>query len=472
MKKRVTIKKIITYLGLMFLFLNIGVPASAMDVSIAISPSKIYDKQINIGESKNFTFAVANNSRNVPNNSLKLTVNIEGVMESQYGEKIENNGIVKFDKNQMLLDINGTEELTATVNIPKNFIAGNYIVYVSFIQQPIEGFSLGAQTNAIKVPIYLFVGENDDYSKLKVDFDVVDNYLSVGEEQTTIIKEIFNNCLKVINPLNTIRTYTEISNKPVYNFKKDGKQIIDINNNIYTELKNVSITKDRLTDTKYVYYEESWLNEKIKNSKIENSFISINLANEKTVAIRGTANSLKEIQEQILNISKINKNATLDYLLDNLQVPKNINYEKVHPILVSELKSSSEIPITLEGSISTMKNNNEKIFEKSVISPTILPGEKVLFQNSISNEDINSGKYSINGQIKIRDIEKDINCNFEVKECRTPIIVGLSIFIVIYYVSIFLILRVIIGKTKKKLRKNIFIKNKKASIRGKKSSEL
>ena len=453
MNKR--LKKILSIsIPTILLLCSIKIPASASQISFSISPSKIYDKQIDIGSSESFSFNVSNDSVSDDNSNVPLEVGISGEVYDQYGNLMQNQDVLSFDKTDDMIDSGKTDSINVKIQVPSNAIQGSYTAYIVFTQ---ENYSttignVGIQKNSIKVPIYIFAGSKDEYSSKKVDYDITDNAVTIeGSEPETISNEVKNNLQKIINPLKIPSVLTDINNKPYYNFKENGKQIIDINNDIYTSLKNVATVSDKISDIKYVHYDKSWLSEKIKSSKIGTSSIEITLDDGSVIHINGTGNSIQYIQNQISNIAKSNNgDVDLNYLFDNLQVPKNINYEQAVPCLTTSIDSSSDIPITLQGDIALMLNNTDTISSKPISSPTINTNEAIKMNTQLSESNLSEGLYNITGSLKAKDVSKDINYSFEIKNKRTMILSVIG-FVSILYLFIILILILIIVKIIKKI---------------------
>lgn len=451
MKKKNTIwlSLLLTFLLILEVFPTIN--TYAMDVSFAVSPSKIYDEQIDLGASKSYEFYVVNKSTGA-NNDFTITTDISGTIENEYGETLENNGVITFDVEKITLGLEEIQKVTATVNIPKDYEIGNYKMYIDFTQEPVPGFTLGDQTNVIRVPVYIFAGDESEYSQKNVDFDIIDSYLSFDGEPTTILKESVKDCIKVLNPLKAPSVIHDIINRPVFNFKNKKEQRIDLNNDIYTDLKKVATTSKKLTDTKYVYYEKDWLNKKLKNCENKKSYLNITLEDDNILAIEGEPSSIEYVYSQLQTMAQNNKNLTLQDLFNNLQVPKNYTYAKTNPILVSEVKSTSDIPITLKGKYKTIKNNVDEIKSDDIISPTISKDETVKVQNVIADKDLEKGSYNVSGTLTVRDKTKDFNYNFRIVKLRTIVLIIVIIFLILYIALAIFIVVFIIRFIKKKLK--------------------
>ena len=440
---------------LLMCFIAIGLfpkEALGMEVSFAVTPSKIYDEQIELGATKSYVFYVANKSSGT-NSDFTITTDISGSVENEFGESLDNTGVIAFDTEKVTLGLEEVKKITATVTIPKDYEIGSYKMYACFTQEPVPGFSMGEQTNVIKVPLYIFAGNKDEYSEKNVDFDILDSYLNYKDEPTTVLKESVKNCIKVLNPFNIPSVMQDIANRPVFNFDTKDGQKIDLNNDIYTKLKNVSTTKDKLSETKYVYYEKEWLNKKVENCENKKSSLNISLEDDIVLAIEGQPSSIEYIYSQLQTMAGQSKNLTLQDLFDNLQVPKNYTYEKVYPILVSEVKSNSDIPITLKGEYNTVKNNVDEVKSDTISSPTIMRGETIEVQNIIADKDLDKGSYWVSGTLKIRDKAQSFNYSFEVTKERNVILIAVISFLIMYLALIIVLIVVVIKFVRKRFNK-------------------
>ena len=436
-------KKTFLLTMLIFIILNVNNKyVLGAQVSFAISPSKIYDQQINLGESKEYVFNVANKSVGVTDESFKnMEITMESHLEDEYGEVVDNN-IVTFDKESLTIKPEEVQKVTATVKIPNDMIQGNYKLSIDFVQAKMKGV-FGEQTNVISVPIFVFAGTIDEYSKMKVDYSIGESYLSYNADNTTLFKESVKDCIKVLNPFNTISTIKDILYRPTYNFVKNKTDRIDINNDIYTNLEDVMTTRKRTSDFKYVHYEKAWLDKKIIHSSKSTNKIILTLEGDISLEIKGADSSLNEIHTQLSTIAQNTRedSLTLSELSKELIVPKSYKYAKLTPYLVTKATSYSDIPITLTGEYKTIKNNSKTILEGEIFSSTIAPNKTEEVKNLISKEDLTEGVYSIQGSFSIRDITKDFSYKFSATSLRYIVLIVVIIFMLIYYYIIYRIIK-------------------------------
>ena len=433
------------------------VVVSANSVSLAISPSKIYDECIEPGSTKSYVFNVSNNS----DIEADMAVEVKATLEDQYGGPVESTNVLSFDKTELSVKPKESTPITVTLNVPNGFPLGNYIVYVNYVPKPLEGSVLGARTPAIKVPLYVYVGAKKEYDLKEVKYEVLSNALKCNQEPTTIKGEVIKNCKKALNPFNAIDVINGIIDRPLFNFNIDDETILDVNNNIYTSLRNVATTEDNLSSSKYVHYDGGCTEEKVKDIKVTNSQVVVILDSDNEVVIKGCPSTLESIKSQLQGILATNKSPTLRHLLDYLQVPKNSEFEKADVSLVSTIQNSSEVPITIKGAITTLKNNSETVFTNSVTFPTLKSNEVKDFQTTILAEELTDGIYSTSGNLEVKSVKENLNLSFKVEKKRDVILKIVVGFLVGYFL-VAVILLILVTKIIKRIVKKI--KNKKGGI--------
>lgn len=459
------------YIGLLlaFLLLFTIIPvkqAKAMDISLAVNNSKIYDENIMQGESKTYTLGFANKSANVTKKEYEtLSIDIKAMAKDNNGKEIKNiDNIISLSKTSSSLKIEEIDTVDATISIPKDYEDGYYVFTICFIMQPIEGLGSISQTNEIDVPIYVFVGDHSKWSNKEVKYSVLDNYLIYGDEPTTILKESLNSFVKCLNPIKIPSTFKDIKNKPIYNFKTKNGQILDVNSNIYTKLKNV-VTTGKTSDTKYVKYNKEYLNKKVANVKIGGNKITILLENDKKIEVPLKANSLVYVRQQLealLNQSDII--VDLQYLFDNLNVPCNKNYDRTYPILATTIQNNGDTYLTVKGDYSLYKDGeltkinvgqDGDIEKGTICSPTIETGGKSTIKNLVTSNQLLNGEYTIkvnlNTEKAPQNITKSFSYSFTVKSYRQYVIILTIIMLAILYLLIAIILYLLLKKHYPKL---------------------
>lgn len=420
-----------------------SIPTKALEVGMAVSPSKVYDEQLDYGESKEFTFFVANKSKDLPEGSSNMTINIEPSIEDEFGQEVENpSRFISFDVDQVTVDVEKEAKVKATIKVPENsdeLLAGNYSFYVKFVQNPIEGLSITDQTSALRVPVMLYVGSEEDYNNFDVDFTVIDSHVTIGKgESTTVLNECLENCRKVLNPFNTLDVIRTINETPNYVFKKDGKTILDLSDKAFVSLDKVIVESEKdLDDRHYVVCPKEWFNESIMTCKNNKTSISISLENSEELIINGKPSSIAYVYEQIKTLAKENPNATVSDLAKILKVPSNVNFEKEEPILNCKLENGSDISVTLKGQYTLKKNGSEEVAKDKLTSPSIKPGESEDLNYILTTKNLSDGDYELTGDLKFRNESQDVSSNFTVKSERQIIIASVIIF-EIFYIAIVL----------------------------------
>lgn len=424
------------------------VPALAGEVGIAVSPSKLYDQQIDVGETRQFTFS-AKNSSSLVEGASDLHVDLKASIFNEFGEEITNAGVVTLGKSSMDLPFGKADSVVATVSIPEGFENGSYVIYTDFIFKSVNVNSPILQTNVISVPLYLYVGDRSKFEAMDLDFEIIENHLDY--EKTTVLKETLSSFVSCINPLKIKDVYKGIITRPAYLFTKDGKEFLDINSNITTKLKNVVTHKERgLSDWKYVYCPKEDKSSTVGSIAASGNQLALSLENGSSVIIDCSTGNLENVEKQITSIRKANPNSTLNDLLENVEVPINKTYYKKLPVLVSTIKSLSPIPITITGKFTNTRNYSNLLYSAEVFSPTILPNEVGEFKNNISDKDLAKGDYLIEGKFNVRAKSHDLVHSFEVGNLRNQILLPLTLLLIVTYSISFLVIRLIIRKFRKR----------------------
>ena len=420
-----------------------SIPTKALEVGMAVSPSKVYDEQLDYGESKEFTFFVANKSKDLPEGSSNMTISIEPSIEDEFGQEVENpSRFISFDVDQVTVDVEKEAKVKATIKMPdssEELLAGNYSFYVKFIQNPIEGLSISDQTSALRVPVMLYLGSEEDYNSFDVDFTVIDSHVTVGKvEPTTVLNECLANCKKVLNPFRTLDVIRDIIERPNYVFKADGKTILDLSDKAFVQLDNVIVENEKdLGDRQYVVCPKEWFKESIMTCKNNKTSISISLENSEELTINGKPSSIAYVYEQIKTLAQDNPNATVSDLAKTLKVPSNVNFEKEETILNCELENGSDISVTLKGQYTLKKNGTEEVAKDKLTSPSIKPGESGELNYILTTKDLSDGDYELTGDLKFRNESQDLSNKFTVKSERQIIIASVILFEV-FYIAIIL----------------------------------
>ena len=425
--------------------------ANAVDLSTAVSPSKISDQQIDYGESKTFKIFGANKSKDLPDMSLKNDISIEVSVEDEYGDKVDCDGLVSIDKNKFSLAPENEDcvNVTVTPKSSESVPEGDYKVYVDFIQKPIEWLPMNNQTNVIRVPILVFIGNKEDYNSRECDFIVSDVDLLLGGEKTTVFKEIVNGCKKVLNPLKIVSAIDYVREHPNYLFKTKDGLVADINNSAGSSvsLRDVMVnSEDKLSNSQYVYCTDSALNKSVKSCKKCEDEVLIILEDDETISISCSDVSGTSIFSQIQNIARSTKNCTLSELATKLEVPSLKNFSKENPTLQITLENKGQVAVTAKGDYKLTLNSSEEICNNTVVTPTLYPEESCELQDVLTSKSLSNGEYSVDGVLKFRDLEKPFNLKFSVNSLRVWVIVGIIVFFILYITIILIIIIYILSK--------------------------
>lgn len=446
-------KKLVSVLGVGFILVSLvpSVDAGAVDLSTAVSPSKIVDQQVDYGQSKTYKINAANKSSDLPDMTLKNKISIEVGMEDEYGDQIDCSKFVTIDKTEFNLAPENEDfvNLTISPTNPEELPEGNYKVYVDFVQQPIEGLPMSNQTNVIRVPLLVFIGNENDYNSRSCDFRIANVDFDLSGKKTTIINEIFDGCKKVLNPFKIVKTVKEVKDTPSYLFKTKKGLVADINNQIgsLTNLRNVmSNSESSLTNSKYVYCKDEWLNESVKRASKVDEGIEIVVGEDDKISIPCSSDSCSTIFNQIQNIARTNKNCTLSELSNDLQVPNVKGVSKEYPTLVIDLENCGEVAVTAKGNYTLTYNDSEEISNNNIVTPTVAPNSTEEVKDVVTNKSLSSGNYQINGKLVFREISKDFNFNFKVDSLRIWVIIGIIVFFILYIAIILAIIIYILRK--------------------------
>lgn len=422
---------------------------------LGVSPASIYDEQLDYGQSKQFTFTVANETYNYE--GKPADINVSAILEDEYGEQIDSENMITFDKTKINVEPNTEVKVVATITLKdKKVEPGNYKFYIAFSMK-IDNVGVGSQTSVIRVPVSIFFGDAESYQKAKVDYELLDAYVAFDEKRTTVVKESFNDCLKLINPLNTLEVFRDIQYRPIFNFKEltSNESKLDINNSIMTTLRKVS-TKGKINDFKYVHYDESQLDKKITNMKLNSDGLELWLDNKGKNKVKVNCNGemASSVYQSIYKYLKENKasgNYTLDQWMDIITVPRNRYYSKKYPTLYATCQNNSEIPVTLKCSCTLLKNGEFFVKDEDdqavrFTSSTIPSGRSGKIVQIVTKDDLTEGMYEVKYDAKFRDLTKDGSLKFEVKSQRGIVKIVCIIFMVVYYYLIYRIIKWLLSK--------------------------
>lgn len=455
-------KKLYIFVILFIMMLSFCFPTrvSAGEYTFYITPSKIYDQHIPTGESKTYSIKVGSRLLNLEDESLKdvkFDVEVSAEFEGEEGVLIDASNIISIDKTNFTLSPGTNEDVNITINAGDTTLNGSYTAYINFSKQekPTESSNVStAINNVLRVPIYVFIGSKEEYENAVIDYSFVDQAILIGNSKPTTVLSICKNYFKTLmNPFNASTVFNDINNRPYYNVIKNDKQLLDINNNIYVLLKDVvAKNANSFTDQKYFYYDEEDLIQKLIAASPESNQIVLTLENNKNVVIKAVDENISFLKNQLETMAKSGNDITLQYLLDNLLVPKNLNYVIPKPLYVITVDSKSTVPLTLVGEYN-VNRNNELFFKSSIISSTIKPNTSGIISNVITDKELTDGNYTISGIVKMRSTSKNISYSFEVGNIRSTIRIYCILFLILYFVIVVLLVFIcykLIKKSKNK----------------------
>jgi hypothetical protein len=128
------------------------------------------------GQSQTIDFKVGNRSvypshQTEKDDLYEISVTVEGQIIGPDGDVIDSDGIIKIS--DTLLKAKPNKEAATTtveIKIPEDFEKNSYRVDIIFTRHPIEGVEDVSSTStitSIKVPIYMGVGDPDEYRNFR-----------------------------------------------------------------------------------------------------------------------------------------------------------------------------------------------------------------------------------------------------------------------------------------------------------------
>lgn len=457
-KNNFFLKRLSTILIIFTLFCSLITPTRvhAGDYTFYITPSKIYDQHIPKGESKSYSIKVGSRILDSTNEDLKnveFDIEVSAEFEGEEGVALPLEGIIEIDKTSFPLSPGKSEDINVTISPDENILSGSYVVYINFTKREkvVESSNISTTIdNVLRIPLYVFIGSKEEYDLAVIDYDIIDNVITLGNNGAvpfwTEVKSYFK---KLLNPFNAFEVFSDISDRPFFNVIKDEEQVIDFNNDIYVKLKDVVSEKENsITDTKYFYYGDNPLDTKLSTVTPGYEDMEIALENGNKISLKSVDENSTFIKNQLDTMAKSGQEITLGYILENLLVPKNFNYSLPKAIYTIRVKSSSTVPLTLVGEY-TVNKNNEEFYKSSILSSTIKPNETGVITNLVTDKDLPDGNYTITGIVKMRDVSKNISYAFKVGNVRNSIKMYCILFLIVYILLIILLILLIIRLIKK-----------------------
>lgn len=454
-------KDLLLKIGLYCLLLGVlpSVDTEADQLSFAVSPSKVTDLVLDKGDSHELSFTVGNRSvfpsEDVDKfNLYNFKIEMFCEIENQYGVFIDSTGIVSFNKDWLSCRPKETDSVNVNLTIPDDFVPGSYTFYINFKRYPIEGLEdVGAVTySVIQVPIYVFIGDSEAYSKLNFDYEIESLSVDFGVEVSTINNLVENNLksLVTINPFKVVNNFKNILQSPVYVvYKKIGeeyRQFVDVNDNFMVNLNSVVTTKD-VNDWKYVLVDDSQRDLNVSKINFDKG-VEFILEDDSSVIIEVNEEIRNNVQEQLNSIvQEIEGSPKLSYLLDKLKVPVNRTYNLTTELINVNLVNTGDSDIHVDGKFSLTKDNMD-LEEREVLSAITLrynggealsiPISQLTFRGD--------GDYTLAGTFNGHDKVKNISHDFTMDGSIRYKIFGITLLVYVVVLTSTVILMISLYK--------------------------
>lgn len=453
-------KIVITFLLLGLLLTMFSVNAFADELSFAVSPSKIVDYRIEPGETKEIVFSAGNKSifpeDHVDKYDLyKFKIDVSATLEDMDGTVIDTTNIIKFNKDSLECKPKEADKVTATISIPEDFERNAYKMYVNFTRQPVAGIEDVSNTtySVIKVPVYIFVGDESEFSKLKADYEVEKFYMDFGQDGKSFTDRVVSNLKQLItvNPVKVVDTFKDIKHRPVQNVTKNGVLTVDVNNNLMVSINDVTTSK-KATNWKYVIVNSDQLSQTVSNIEFKDTSVEFVLSNGETVVVEGTNKTVLFIKSQINNIlGTIKGNPVLSDLFNQIKVPVNKTYDIFTYSTFSQIKNTGEKDVHVGAMLSLLKDNSTNMGEGELKPLTVALGKSEHINTPMAMKgSLTSGDYKVTGNFTAGKINKTESFSYKVDtQLRNKIFfVTLAIYLLII-VLVLIIIKLLLGLLKK-----------------------
>lgn len=447
-------KKKNLFLLIISMFLTFGFLSNnvyADEINFAVSPSKVVDLVIEPGKSETIKFKVGNRSvypshQTEKKDLYEISVVVDGQIIKQDGTVVNSDGIIKISDTLLKAKPNEkAAETTVEIKIPKDFEKNSYRVDIIFTRNPIKGVEDTTNTSAItsiKVPIYLGVGNKDEYSNLKTDFEIKDLNIDLGEE-STVFKYALSNLKELItlNPFKVYNVFSGIKNKDIYVINKDGKISADVLSGIYTELKNVVSYTNKTNDNKYVKITKEDENKEVSNVYFEDKLVNFRLTDGTSIGIECHNKVRDHIRAQINTLIK-EHNLTkprFKFFLDNLLVPSNKNFNILEYKANMKIQNTGEKENFVSANIYLKKDSTYEVGKQQVELLTVMKDETIDVNIPLDiTSEITSGSYALTANfidVKNNVKTKTFNFTIDLGIDKTIFKVTLILYILLLFVA-------------------------------------
>lgn len=447
-------KKKNLFLLIISMFLTFGFLSNnvyADEINFAVSPSKVVDLVIEPGKSETIKFKVGNRSvypshQTEKKDLYEISVVVDSQIIKQDGTVVNSDGIIKISDTLLKAKPNEkAAETTVEIKIPKDFEKNSYRVDIIFTRNPIKGVEDTTNTSAItsiKVPIYLGVGNKDEYSNLKTDFEIKDLNIDLGEE-STVFKYALSNLKELItlNPFKVYNVFSGIKNKDIYVISKDGKISVDVLSGIYTELKNVVSYTNKTNDNKYVKITKEDENKEVSNVYFEDKLVNFRLTDGTSIGIECHNKVRDHIRAQINTLIK-EHNLTkprFKFFLDNLLVPSNKNFNILEYKANMKIQNTGEKENFVSANIYLKKDSTYEVGKQQVELLTVMKDETIDVNIPLDiTSEITSGSYALTANfidVKNNVKTKTFNFTIDLGIDKTIFKVTLILYILLLFVA-------------------------------------
>lgn len=456
MNKKRLLNAILVVITAILMFFSSNINVYADELSFAVAPSKVVNLVIEPGSKEVLTFKVGNRSifpsHQVEKNELyNFEILVEGKMYDNEGTEIKNNGIIKVSQSTLRCKPNEAVSVDVAIDIPSDFEKNSYEIAVVFTRMPIAGVEDTSNTSAItsiKVPVYLGVGNPDEYSKLKTNYEVEKFKIDLGEEKT-ILKYVGDNLKKLItlNPSKVVKVFKSIPEKNVYVVKKGDSVVIDTISDIFTSLNNV-ITEDdkKLNNKKYVLVSKEDYKKAVKNVYFEEKLVRFQLEGDTTIEIKCENRVRDNIRAQINTLMKEYelKSPEFQFFVENLKVPKNNTYNIPQYDVDMTLKNTGEKETFVTASMVLKKDSTTEVGSAKLELATLQKNNIVDISIPLElNGDFSNGTYNLYGSfIDVKNVSKNANFKFDVNLNLDKQIYMITL--VVYIISILILIILIL----------------------------
>lgn len=418
-------KKVIMSL-LVLLSINCA-QVSADQQTLRLSPAKVSDLHLDIGETKELEFNVGNRStmsEGAKEEDFTFTVVPDFEIEDNFGNSIPTEEeLVKFDNYNIVVKPNESIKSKVTVTLPTDLDEGYYKISLKYTKDAADGKA------SIRVPLYVAYGDEEKFKNLKSDFEI--NSLGVDDRS---IKKLDLKLSTIISDLKTIFT------EPAFQFDFKDKLYLSFKK----DLEVLGI------DCSYIKYTDDDLTSQVISIDFKDNII-INLDNGNSVEIPGTGSTLSKLKNNFHKIYETSQgNISLDSLLKSISVPRKSNWNYVNINTFSNIVNTEESNLTISSN-SELRWNNTPVGLGVVENVTLRSENDIDLSIPLENlTTLNNGKYILSETVEGNNISKS-----KTREVVVDNLIIYKLMIIVITVVLILVLTVKRVKRKKNIEKEI-----------------